>query len=130
MEPEVKKIDNNVKEALAERQLLFNKDEKIEEKDLGLLIWQASPLLDHKGKQEGMVVVPVMVIKVDEDGVVMRPRIYDNGVWKVFPLGTDNDGNQVTEIVAKYGDGILNRFIKYDWYSHSGGKWSNEIYEK
>lgn len=130
MEPEVKKIDNNVKEALAERQLLFNKDEKIEEKDLGLLIWQASPLLDHKGKQEGMVVVPVMVIKVDEDGVVMRPRIYDNGIWKVFPLGVDSEGNQVTEIVAKYGDGILSRFIKYDWFSKSGGEWSNEVYEK
>lgn len=130
MEAESKEINKNVKEALAERQLLFNKDEKIEEKDLGLLIWQAPTLLEHKGKQEGMVVVPVMVIKVDEDGVVMRPRIYDNGIWKVFPLGVDSEGNQVTEIVAKYGDGILSRFIKYDWFSKSGGEWSNEVYEK
>lgn len=123
-------MTDTIKEAMAERQLLFNKDEKIEENDLGLLVWQASPLLEHKGKQEAMVVVPVMVIKIDGNKIIMRTRIFDNRVWKVFPLGTDNDGNQVTEIVAQLGDGILNRFIKYDWYSHSGGKWSNEIYEK
>lgn len=123
-------VTDTIKEAMAERQLLFNKDEKIEENDLGLLVWQASPLLEHKGKQDAMVVVPVMVIKIDGNKIIMRTRIFDNGVWKVFPLGTDNDGNQVTEIVAQLGDGILNRFIKYDWYSHSGGKWSNEIYKK
>lgn len=123
-------VTDTIKEAMAERQLLFNKDEKIEENDLGLLVWQASPLLEHKGKQEAMVVVPVMVIKIDGNKIIMRARIFDNGVWKVFALGTNNDGNQVTEIVAQLGDGILNRFIKYDWYSHSGGKWSNEIYEK
>ena len=123
-------MTDTIKEAMAERQLLFNKDEKIEENDLGLLVWQASPLLEHKGKQDAMVVVPVMVIKIDGNKIIMRTRIFDNGVWKVFPLGTDNDGNQVTEIVAQLGDGILNRFIKYDWYSHSGGKWSNEIYKK
>lgn len=123
-------VTNTIKEAIAERQLLFNKDEKIEINDLGLLVWQASPLLEHKGKQEAMVVVPVMVIKIDGNKIIMRARIFDNGTWKVFPLGTDNDGNQVTEIVSQLGDGILNRFIKYDWYSHSGGKWSNEIYQK
>ena len=123
-------VTDTIKEAMAERQLLFNKDEKIEENDLGLLVWQASPLLEHKGKQDAMVVVPVMVIKIDGNKIIMRTRIFDNGVWKVFPLGTDNDGNQVTEIGAQLGDGILNRFIKYDWYSHSGGKWSNEIYKK
>lgn len=83
---------------------------------------EAPTLLEHKCKQEGMVVVPVMAIKVYEDDVVIRPKIYDNEVWKVFPLGIDSEGNQVTGIVAKYGDGILSRFIKYDWFSKSVGK--------
>lgn len=113
---------------------LYDNKNDIKKGQCALLIWSADMLKlgnDEYNIEHFPVLVPVQVIQVDEPNstIVVRPRIFVGGKWKVFKLGKEPNGDDILTIEAQQGDGVFERIIPYDWFSNSEGIWTNEIFE-